>query len=347
MALHTRDDWDAAVETFNGAVIQAFQNTDQIGTDKMLFDSRPMGETVSYPVMENMAARNEDDGIDISQSAGYGRGTEPTTAPSADGPDDYYPGGGLSPPVDDASVLPASDVRNVRVEVDPVLKENRLIPRDQIQVRPELRLPENYALKLGRAVAEGKYIRCLALLAGSRDGALDEGLGDASPTADVIANGIRNAASKLDQAGVPNDDGGRHLFLHSPLWYSLLDAEGVITKEFGGQSNVQRPGEVIVYANIIIHNGRLGFGVDFGSDGWEDILVGPTTSTAQTTKYRTDMGAVLGILWHRETWALRHWENPSTDIDWVSLRNSFKVEARMIMGCEVIQDNGIVALTTA
>lgn len=345
MALHTRDDWDAAVETFNGQVIQAYQNADQIGTDKMLFDSRPMGETVSYPVMENMAARNEDDGIDITVAAGYGRQQEPATAPSADAPADYYPGSGTVDP-DGTDVLPTTDVRNVRVEVDPVLKENRLIPRDQIQVRPELRLPENYALKLGRAVAEGKYIRCLAMLADRRDLAQDEGLNGATPSADDIANGIRNAASKLDQAGVPNDDGGRHLFLHSPLWYTLLDAEGVITKEFGGQANVQRPGEVIVYANIIIHNGRLGFGVNFAADGWPDILQGPP-GTGQVDKYETDMSTVLGLLWHRESWALRHWENPSTDIDWVSLRNSFKVEARMMMGCEVIQDNGIVALTTA
>lgn len=317
MALHTNNgDWDAAVELFNGEVIHAYQNGDIYGTDKMIFAAKTGAETWNYPVVQPSAAVNEVDGADVTDTAG-------------------------------AYKTNANDITTRELGVDAPLKDIRLLPLDQIEVRPELRLPDNYARMLGRSLAEGKALRITGLLTNAGMGLAGAGSTELVEQIDVVAaratsttelgdrlklafNGI---AAGMDATGIPSS--GRHIMLKSEYWYELLGQAGIFTKEYGGQANVQAPGEFISYANFAIHNGKVGFGVD-------------TTATPYALRmpaeYEADMTNIMGVAWHEESWAMRHWVEPTMMNDWVPLRDSFKLEARLTMGMTWIQDAGIYAI---
>jgi len=314
MSLHSLQSspgWDAAVETFAGFVTHAYQNGDQYGTDKCFFGMKSVGEVYNYPVFQPSTAFNEADGLDMYA---------------------------LMPDNND-------DITTTELPVDTPMKDYRLIGLDQIEVRPDLNLGENYAKMLGRALAEGKSIRLNNLLAAAAYGTDGSG-SPVDNTHDLDVNGSSNVGTDLkailntiaatwDETGVPAD--GRHMMLKSTLWYELLGVPGIITKEYGGQANVQRPGEVIIYANTIIHNGKVGFGaVDYTNSAWTERL---------PSKYRYNMSNVLAVAWHEEAWALRHWKEPTTMYDWATMHDAFKAEARLTMGAAVIQPIAVHAIT--
>lgn len=331
MALHSlptslegAGNWDAAVETFNGQVVMAYQNSDMFGNDKMLFAGKPPGEIVQYPVMRNFIAFNDDDGKDVTVAGNNADGLDKTI-------------------LDD-------DIQTTDVVVDKPLKEIKFIPRDQIEIRPDLRLPDNYSRKMGRAISEGKHIRLQNMLAQAARQNVNEATGLTANGAALKA-AFDTIAGEMDEAGVPNDDGGRHIFLRSSFWYSLLGQPGIITKEFGGQANVQRPGPALNYGNWTIWNAGVGWGRDYtladSFADWPAILQSRKPPNAPGTdspdQYQEDMSDNVGIAWHWESWALRQWVTPTTDIDWVSHLNAFKVETRMTMGASVLagMDGGI------
>jgi hypothetical protein len=321
------DGWDAAVETFNGAVVMAYQLGDVYGTEWMMFAGRPPGEIVNYPVMQNFTAINEADGLNTAD--GTGAGGDPATNI-------------------------ANDIVTVEIHVDKPLKQIKYIPRDQIEVRPDLRLPENFAVKLGRSIAEGKTQRIDSMIAtaayAAGNNAFDVTVGGSETRGDALKRVFNEIAAFFDRNGVPMT--GRHIMLNSADWYELLGVPGMITREYGGQANVQRPGREIIYANWRIHNGlskswshgTAANGEDWGSitnPGRESNTPGPTSTTDW---YQADMVNDLGVAWHEEAWALRHWTAPTTDVDWVSQFNSYKVEARFTQGMRAIQDAGLAVL---
>lgn len=308
MSYHTRDDWDAAVEHFNGNVVMAYQNGDQYGTDKMMFAAKSGAETWNYPVMQPSVAVNEADGDNVVTTGGAFQGNE-------------------------------GDIVTPKLEVDSPLKDIRILPLDQIDVRPELSLPSNYSSMLGRSVAEGKGIRLTGPLANSALGLLSGG-GEQTVGVDfqstTLGNDLKDAfdlvGANMDEAGIPSE--GRHCMLRSTYWYSLMGIAGIFTKEYGGQANVRAPGSYIDYANFKIHNGRVGFGQDYTASPWDARM---------PTKYQCDTTLVGAVIWHEESWALRHWKEPTTMNDWVALHNGYKIETRLVMGAIDIQPEGIWA----
>jgi hypothetical protein len=325
--------WEAAVETFNGSMVMAYQNGDLYGVDWMMFSGKPPGETVNFPVLRAMTAKNEQDGENTADSAVHTDGKTPLDS------------------IED-------DVTTVRLTVDKPLKEYRYIPRDQIEVRPDLRLPDNFAVKLGRAVAEGKTQRIDSLLwqAGTQlnEVSVADALGTFPTRGEQLKTAFNEMAATFDANGVPSDD--RHIMLNPTDWYELLGVPGIITKEYGGQANVQRPGQVIIYANWLIHNGRSiswkkGSSVTSGHDysTATDRESGTTSERPSDVLdwYLGDLSNALGVAWHSEGWALRHYVTPTSDVDWVAQFNSYKTEARLTMGARPIQLEGIGSFTAA
>lgn len=307
MSYHTSDDWEAAVEVFNGTVIHAYQNTDQYGTNKMIYAGATSAETVNYPVMQPSQATNEPDGVDVVVEAGAYRAN-------------------------------TNDILTTELPVDVPLKDIRLIPLDQIQVRPDLRLPDNYARMLGRSIAEGKGIRLTGLLANAAEDAsggvenvhtVDLTQSPADRAAD-IRDTLNTIAALMDENGVPAD--GRHVMLRATYWYDLLQLEGIYTKEYGGMAMIQHPGQYIDYANFRIHLGKVGFTDDYTSSEWTARM-----NTISKYQYNASGNTLAAVCWHEESWALRHWKDPTVLNDWVPMRDSYKLEARLIMGAVAIQ----------
>jgi len=316
MSLHSLDAaaWDAAIEQFTGEVIHAYQMSDQYGTDKCIFAAKSVGETWNYPVVENSVAVNAADGPDSS-------GNDIVNASNTG----YQTN-------DD-------DIRTPELTVDRPIKDIRYLPLDQLEVRPDLKLPDNYAKMLGRAVGEGKGIRLTGLLANAANDATGgiENVNTVDVTSDdddtigaLLKHVFNVIGGDMDLGGVPSD--GRHAMLKSNWWYTLLGIDGIFTKEFGGQSNVQRPGEVIMYANFMIHNGRNGFGLNTSNTEWAARM-------SAETHYQYDMTALMAVVWHTEAWALRHWKEPQVMNDWSTDYDAFKLEARLTMGATAIQGN--------
>jgi len=314
MSLHSLDaaQWDAAVEHFDGQVIHAYQNTDQYGTDTMIFAAKSVGENWNYPVVENAVAVNEADGDPVRDGNAY------TT--------------------NDA------DMRAPDMTLDTPLKAIRYVGLDQLEARPDLRIPQNYAMMLGRAVSEGKGIRLTGLLAGCADDAtggienvqtVDTTSGDDDTIGLLLKHIFNVIGGEMDLAGVPSEP--RHAMLKSNWWYTLLGIDGIFTKEFGGQANVQRPGQFIDYANFTIQNGRNGFGLNTTATPW---------ASRMPAKYEYDMTTLMAVVWGMESWAMRHWSEPTVMNDWSTDHDAFKLEARFTMGTACIQsDDAIFSIT--
>jgi hypothetical protein len=230
--------------------------------------------------------------------------------------------------------------RAPELDLDDPIKAWNHIPKDLADVRPELELVNNYGDALGRDIANGETRRITSFLAGSVntsfvDNAVEANFNATSGLGDNVAAAIREAAGFLDDGGVPGD--GRWMALESTEWYSLLEVDGVMRKDFGGMANVRRPGDFIEYADFTIR--KVGGGT-FRTDYTSTLY-----ATAFADKYEFNLDNVVGVAWHRESWALRRVRRPEVLVDWREETDEWKVEARSHMGTAVIKEaEGIVRL---
>jgi hypothetical protein len=289
------------IETWAGVVLTEYQLTRIFEPMMMMHFEGGVGERINFPVLETQVAQNLDDGLSMGQQ-------------------DIAP-------------------RAPELDLDAPIKAWNHIPKDLADVRPDLELVNAYGMALGRDIANGETRRIVAFLSSCGEGTLVDNVVSAdldatSGLGEIVAAAIRELAAGLDEQGVPGQ--GRWMALHSPQWYSLLSVDGVMRKDFGGQANVQRPGDFIEYADFSIR--KVG-GATFDQD-----YTATPYAAAFDAKYSFNTEEIFGVAWHRESWALRRVRSPEVLVDWIPQEDNWKVEARSHMGTACVKEAGIYVL---
>lgn len=212
------------------------------------------------------------------------------------------------------------------------VKAKSMVHQDQIDLRPDLQIMTRVGRVHGTRVGLGKTIRIMNHLIDDAETATNETITNYSGASDVgaaVDADIKALAASWDEAGIPPM--GRHIMLKSDLFYELPAVRAIFGQEFGGQASAQTVSLnfTIRYLNFFIHNGPVGFGTDYSGTSFNTF---PTN---------IDLGDVRALIWHEDSWALRHQVELRTSFGWVEHKQAYLVMSRLHMGFDILQSAGL------
>ena len=180
-----------------------------------------------------------------------------------------------------------------------------------------------------------------AMLLASRGGAASpQAAGQQLTDADFATNAtsaaatIFNAAAKLDEADVPQDD--RYCAVAPATYYNLVQGTTVINRDFGGQGSIAE-GRVLKVAGINIFptnnlpSSNINSGVAQGSDS---SLAGDFSNT-------------LGLVWHKSCAGTVKLLDLSTEMEYDMRRQGTLMVAKYAMGHGILRPETAIEIKSA
>ncbi len=226
-----------------------------------------------------------------------------------------------------------SSFLGTEIPLELAIKASNTVKKRQVDERPDLNILQNLGEAHGVNVAEGKTIRLLNAISKTADAAGNIVFTAVAPTGTDMKNAIKEVMANMDELRVPAT--GRTGFIKSTEWYELGDADAVISSDFGGMANRQTQGGNMMglnYLNAMHHNVGFGFGKDWTASS--------ETALALPTSMAFDMTDVIGVIWHRDQWALREQTSLESTIDWIPEKRIWLVLSALQLGYAAIDGKG-------
>ena len=199
-----------------------------------------------------------------------------------------------------------------------------------------------YSAELGKALANqmDKHVYQAMLLASRGGAASPQAAGQQLTDADFATNAtsaaatIFNAAAKLDEADVPQDD--RYCAVAPATYYNLVQGTTVINRDFGGQGSIAE-GRVLKVAGINIFptnnlpSSNINSGVAQGSDS---SLAGDFSNT-------------LGLVWHKSCAGTVKLLDLSTEMEYDMRRQGTLMVAKYAMGHGILRPETAIEIKSS
>ena len=203
-----------------------------------------------------------------------------------------------------------------------------------------------YSTEMGNALARtvDQHLLQLSILAARASTTVSgENGGDAITDADADTNGgslitsIFDAAQKLDEKDVPEDD--RYCVVAPSVYYNLVENDKILNRDFGGSNGIYAEGKVLKVAGINIVKSNTAV------DAFTDQSA--ASSTGENNTYNGDFSTTVATVFHKSAIGTVKLMDLAMESEYDIRRQGTLMVAKMALGHGIIRPEAAVEIKTA